>query len=126
MNELRDVVGINSVSMPDMAWFIWACCSSLSMSETARRPLTMQSAPSSAARSTTRPENDGGLDVGEMGEALLEHLLALLEREEGVLARVAHGSDDHPIEVAGRRLDRRRGGRCGTDRTTPGYNAVLS
>ena len=55
--EWDDADGMNSVSTPEMAWFIWAICSSLSKSETARSPLTMKSAPTSRARSTTRLEN---------------------------------------------------------------------
>ena len=46
-NEWEDAEGMNSVSTPDMAWFIWAICNSLSKSETARSPLTMKSAPMS-------------------------------------------------------------------------------
>jgi hypothetical protein len=55
--ECSDAEGMNRVSTPEIARFIWACCSSDSKSDTARRPLTMKSAPTSRARSTTRLEN---------------------------------------------------------------------
>ena len=48
---------MNRVSTPDTLWFIWAICSSDSKSDTARSPLTMKSAPTLRARSTTRLEN---------------------------------------------------------------------
>ena len=55
--ECDEPDGMNMVSTPDTRLFIWAIISSDSKSETTRRPLTMKSAPTSRARSTTRLEN---------------------------------------------------------------------
>ncbi len=50
--------------MPDSSRFIWAICSSLSKSPTARRPFTIAVAPTSRATSTTRVDIDTTLTVG--------------------------------------------------------------
>ena len=56
MKEWVVAEGRNTVWTPEMAWFIWACWSSDSKSETTRRPLTMKLTSMSRARSTTRLE----------------------------------------------------------------------
>ena len=58
MNEWVDAVGMNSVSIPDSCWFIWAICISFSKSVTARKPLTMAVAPTSWATVTTSVDID--------------------------------------------------------------------
>ena len=48
----------------------------------------------------------GDPHIGQVRDALLDHLLAFLEREERLaLLRVAHGGDDHFVEELGRDLD---------------------
>ena len=66
----------------------------------------MKSAPTSLATSTTSFEKCIDLDVVEVGERLLDHLLALLEREQRLaLLRVAHGRDDDLVEEVRGGLD---------------------
>ena len=57
MKELADVDGRKTVCTPATLRFVWAICSSLSKSDTARRPFTMKSAPSRRARVTTNSPN---------------------------------------------------------------------
>ena len=88
-----------------MARFIWAMVHLALEVGHARRPLTMKSAPTSLATSTTSSRT-ARPDVVEVGERLLDHLLALLEREQRLaLLGVAHGADDDLVEQVGRGLD---------------------
>ena len=105
-NELPDADGMKSVWTPEIVWFIWAICSSVSKSETARRPLTMKSAPTLAGQVDDQAGEHRDLDVVEVGDRLLDHLLALVEGEQRLaLLRVAHGRDDDLVEQARRGLD---------------------
>ena len=56
MKEWCELDGMNSVSTPERERFIWAICSSLSKSETARRPFTMAVALTSRATFTSKVE----------------------------------------------------------------------
>ena len=86
--------------------FICAIISSDSKSDTTRRPFTMKSASSSLARSTTRLANIVTETFGQWATDSWIIACALVEVEEGVaLLRVAHGGDDHLVEVARRHLD---------------------
>ena len=105
-NEWDEVVGMNSVSTPEIERFICAICSSDSKSDTARRPLTMKWAPDAAGQIDDERAEHGDLDVVEVGERLLDQRLAVLQAEQRLaLLRVAHGRDDHPVEQPCRGLD---------------------
>ncbi len=106
MNECDELVGMKIVSTPDSDRFIWAICSSLSKSETARRPLTMAVAPTSSATFTSRVDTDTMRTWSEVRQALGDHLAALLEGEARVgLLGVAQGGDDDLVEDVDGPLD---------------------
>ena len=84
-NELADADGMNRVWTPDgpeIARFIWAWAISDSKSDRARSPLMMKSAPTSWASVDHELVEVGDGDVVEVGERLLDELLALVEVEE--------------------------------------------
>ena len=124
--RVRRAVGMKSVSMPESCRFIWAICSSLSKSDTARRPLMIAVAPTSRGDVHEQRRHRHDPDVVEVRDALVDHLLALLQGEERVgLLRVAQRRRRRPRRRALGRARRPRGGRCGSGSKDPGNSAIV-
>ena len=106
MKECVELEGMKSVSTPERDRFIWAICSSLSKSETARRPFTMAVAFTSRATFTSSVEIETIRTLLMCAQALGDHVAALVEVEERLgLLGVANGGDDDLVEDVRGALD---------------------